>query len=331
MTRAHIADPEIVQKIMLGSASDIRPCVGANVCITLSGGPLRCFHNPDPGRDKVGHPILMSESPKAVGIIGGGVAGLEAARIAAMRGHRVTLFEASDYLGGRTAIWAKAPLTKEFDQVISWRKEQLEKLQVRMNLGTRLTPKDLDGLETDILVLASGSKPALWDLPEGNDASSVQITDPDKILADPTYFTGTVIVRDEGGGRTALAAAEALASGAKRLIIITSDFTVGETIDPVVRSSIHKYLLKHDVEFRPGETISRLKGSSVVLLNQFSNKETIIKNVETLVDWRGRLAQDELEKALKNTGRPFHVIGDALAPRTVAFAIAEGARVAELI
>lgn len=331
MTRAHIADPEIVQKIMSGSVSDIQPCVGANVCITLSGGPLRCFHNPEPGRDKIVQPITLSESPKTVNVIGGGVAGLEVARIAAMRGHRVTLYEASDCLGGRTALWAKAPLTKEFSEVITWRTAQLEKLQVRLNLGTRLAPEDLESLKADIFVLASGSRPAEWDLPDGSNTSNIYIADPDTILVDPTTFTGIVIVRDEGGGRTALAAAEALASYAKRLIVITSDFTVGETIDPVVRSSIYKYLLKYDVEFRPGETISRLEGQSVVLLNQFSEKETIIKNVETLVDWRGRLAQNELEEAIRNTGRPMHVIGDALAPRTVAFAIAEGARIAELI
>ena len=139
------------------------------------------------------------------------------------------------------------------------------------------------------------------------------------------------MIRDEGGGRTALAAAEALASRVERLILITTDFTVGETIDPVIRNSIHKYLLKHGAEFRPGMIISHISDSLVFLRNQFSDQKTTLRNVRTLVDWRGRMAQNELEAAAKNTGRPFHFIGDALAPRTVAFAIAEGERIGELL
>jgi 2,4-dienoyl-CoA reductase-like NADH-dependent reductase (Old Yellow Enzyme family) len=331
MTRAHIADPDIVQKIIADKITDIRPCVGANVCITLSGGPLRCFHNPEPGRDKVNQPIEPSKNRKKIAIIGGGVAGLEAARIAAMRGHWVTIYEASDCLGGRTSLWATAPLTKEFEGVVSWRQTQLENLQVRTNLGKRVTPNGLMEIDADIFVLATGSKPAVWAVPEGAENSNVRVVDPDFVLTNLTLFQGVVIIRDEGGGRTALAAAEALAPRVERLILITTDFAVGETIDPVIRNSIYKYLLKHGAEFWPGEIINHVKDRLVFLQNQFSDRKTTLNNVETLVDWRGRIAQTELESAIRNTGRPFHFIGDALAPRTVAFAIAEGARIGELI
>ncbi|MCH7550202.1 MAG: NAD(P)-binding protein, partial [Proteobacteria bacterium] len=109
MTRAHIADPEIVSKIRAGRTGEIRPCVGANVCITLTGGPLRCFHNPSATRDLIDRPVSRAAKVKNIAVIGGGIAGLEAACVAAGRGHKVTLYEASDRLGGRLALWSTAP------------------------------------------------------------------------------------------------------------------------------------------------------------------------------------------------------------------------------
>jgi dimethylglycine catabolism A len=142
MTRAHIADPRIVEKLRQGRPDDIRPCVGANVCIrnNLEGLPVRCIHNPEAGREAEWGPLLPARRPKRVTVVGGGPAGLEAARVAALRGHSVTLFERQDELGGQLRLWAKAPAMGELRGILSWQEAQLEKLDVEVRLGQEVSP-----------------------------------------------------------------------------------------------------------------------------------------------------------------------------------------------
>ncbi len=331
MTRAHIADPEIVSKIREGRTSDIRPCVGANVCITLTGGPLKCFHNPFATRDLIERPISRATKVRNIVVIGGGVAGLEAACVAARRGHKVTLYEANDRLGGRLALWSTAPLTREFEKAVTWRQSQLESLQVRIVTGYRIEGCDLEPLNADVIILATGSRPGGSVPPAGGESSAIRIVSPDDVLESPGDFSSHTVVWDEGGGRTGLAAAELLAARGIPVTIVTSDFLVGEGIDPVVRTSIYTHLLGHGVTFRAGETLDRLEGSKVLVVNQFSGHRSAIEDVSTLVDWRGRQAEHALLDVARDTGADVYTIGDAVAPRTVAFAVAEAAAIGESI
>ena len=331
MTRAHIADPEIVSKIRAGRTGEIRPCVGANVCITLTGGPLRCFHNPSATRDLIDRPVSRAAKVKNIAVIGGGIAGLEAACVAAGRGHKVTLYEASDRLGGRLALWSTAPLTGEFKKAVTWRQSQRDALQVRVVTGCRIEGRDLEPLNADVIILATGSRPEDRALPSGAETSAIRIVAPDDVLARPGDFSSRTVVWDEGGGRTGLAAAEALAARDIPVTIVTTDSLVGEGIDPVVRATIYTYLLGHGVTLRAGETIDRLDGSKVLLVNQFSGRRSVIKDVSTLVDWRGRQAEYALLEAATDQCAEVYTIGDAVAPRTVAFAVAEAAAIAEKV
>ena len=331
MTRAHIADPEIVAKIRDGRAGDIRPCVGANVCITLTGGPLRCFHHAEPARDRTAAPAPRPARSKRVAVIGGGIAGLETARAAAKRGHRVTLYDAADEVGGRLGLWATAPLSREFEKAVAWRRRQLEQLQVRVERRRRIAPADLPGLEAEVIVLATGSRPSDAVPPDGAEDSVIRIATPDEVLGAPGAFSGHTVLRDGGGGRTGLAAAEALAARELPLTIVTTDFLVGEGIDPVVRTPIYEHLLGAGAVFRPGEKIERLAGDRIVLSNLFSRARTELADVATLIDWRGRDSEQALLAAAEQSGAEVHVVGDALAPRSVAFAVAEATKVGEAI
>ncbi len=326
MTRAHIADPEIVHKMTNGREAEIRPCVGANVCITLTGGPLRCFHNPTAAGGTEDIALPLARTPRRVAVIGGGPAGMEAALTAAVRGHAVTLYEAGDRLGGRLDLWASGPLTKELRKAVDWRKSQLALHQVRVELDTDLKPDVVPALDCDTIILATGSNPAVSDLPEQIARNGMRVVTPEHVLQNQDIDFRHAIVRDEGGGREGLTAAEVLATKGREVTVVTSDFVVGEDVDAVVRTTIHQHLLRNGVTFRTGEYITSSDGQTVNLRNQFSDKVSQIDGVDLIVDWQGRVARDTLRQAAQQSGIETIIIGDALAPRTVTMAVAEGAK-----
>ena len=142
MTRSHIADPDIVAKIRAGEAKRIRPCVGANVCINraVSGKVVRCFHNPEAARELEFSADQPATRPKRVAVIGGGPAGLEAARRAADLGHQVTVYEASGQLGGQLKLWSRSPFAREYALSIDWYEQELERAQVPVKLERAAFP-----------------------------------------------------------------------------------------------------------------------------------------------------------------------------------------------
>ena len=129
--------------------------------------------------------FTKSEALKDVTIIGGGPAGLEAARVAADRGHRVTLFEASEELGGQLSLWAQAPMTREFRKTLNWYQTQLTQLQVRILTNKNITPEDIATIDADVLILATGAS-ATAPLPKAQGQSNaISVIDPWQAIADP--------------------------------------------------------------------------------------------------------------------------------------------------
>lgn len=333
MTRAHISDPDLVSKIMAGAVDDIRPCVGANVCIAqaMSGKPVRCFHNHMAAREHELGDLEPASSPKRVAVIGGGPAGMEAARVAAERGHQVTLYERGGKLGGQLALWAKSPFAREFAKSISWFERQLARSQVRVELGCSLNTDDVARLDADAIVLCTGSQPAPREPIAGDHSSSVLVATPASVLEEMPRNVKHAVIADEGGGRNGLAAAEVLCEAGIKVTIVSTDSAIAEMIDGTVRTQLYRYLLERDAVFRPMEAVDGLDGSTVVTRNIYTGQTGSIGPVDLLVDWRGNRVEDTLAGAAHATGKDVHVVGDCMAPRSVYIAIAEAATAARSI
>ena len=330
MTRAQISDPNLVQKLIEGRPQDIRPCVGANLCIAqaMASKPIRCIHNPISGRENTWGEASQTDAPKNVTVIGGGPAGLEAARVAADRGHRVTIFEASGELGGQLSIWAQAPMTREFGKTLNWYRTQLTQLQVRILTNQRLSPKNVAELDADVLILATGAV-AASPLPTAEGPNAIPVIDPWQAITDSPKGQH-ILINDEGGGRTALSAADALLDQ-NQITLVTAEYAVGELVTPTVRAPIYKRFLSGRAEMYPSQAIHSIKGSTVALRSVHTNDETYLKDVDIVVDWRGGVAETTLQSAVETSEITHFIIGDCVAPRQVHIAIAEGAMAARAI
>lgn len=324
MTRAQISDPDLVRKLIEGRPQDIRPCIGANLCIAqaMASKPIRCIHNPMTGRDAEWGDAAPADAPRRVAVIGGGPAGLEAARVAAGRGHQVTLYEASGDLGGQLALWAQAPMTREFRKTLTWYQTQLTQLQVRIHTDRHVSPEDVTGLGADVLIMATGANPAA-PLPTATGPDPIPVLDPWQAINDGP--TGKhILINDEGGGRAALSAADALLDQ-NRITLVTAEYAIGELVTPTVRAPIYKRFLAGGAAMHPSHEVHAITGRTVTLRSVHSGDEIRIEEVDIVVDWRGGVAETTLQSAIEARGLAYHVIGDCVAPRQVHIAIAEGA------
>ena len=159
MTRAHMADPQIVNKLMRGEEERIRPCVGASHCMYKK---LACIHNPATGREQI-LPQIVPPSPqpgRKVVVVGGGPAGLEAARVAAERGHKVVLFEAANRLGGQLLLAVRATWRRDLIAIVDWRTAELARLGVEVRLNTYAVADDVLREKPDAVIVATGGVPA---------------------------------------------------------------------------------------------------------------------------------------------------------------------------
>ncbi|WPZ32935.1 NADH:flavin oxidoreductase [Thalassobaculum sp. OXR-137] len=222
MTRPHIADPHIANKVAAGREADIRPCVGATYCLDriYEGHEALCIHNPATGRERtIPHVIARSAGPtKKVVIVGAGPAGLEAARVAGERGHNVILFEAADRPGGQIRLAARVPRRRELIGIVDWRAEQCAKLGVDMRFNTYAEASDVLAENPDVVLVATGGLPNT-DIVEGADL----VVSSWDILSGDVKPGENVLIYDDNAAHQGLSAGEVIANGGARLEIVTPE------------------------------------------------------------------------------------------------------------
>jgi N-methyl-L-proline demethylase len=222
MTRAHMTDPHIVQKILAGEEDRIRPCVGANYCLDriYQGGAAYCIHNASTGRELTQpHAIARAEVARKIVVVGAGPGGLEAARVAAERGHAVTVFEAADAPGGQVRLTAQSPRRREMISIIDWRMAECERLGVAFRFNTWAEAEDVLAEAPDVVVVATGGMAHTEVLGRGNEL----VVSAWDILSGDAKPGGNVLVYDDAGDHAGLQAAEIIAATGAKVEIMTPD------------------------------------------------------------------------------------------------------------
>lgn len=222
MTRAHLADPHLVRKITEGREDDIRPCVGANYCLDriYQGGAAYCLHNPATGRElTMPHVIAPAPQPRRITIVGAGPAGMEAARVAAERGHAVTVFEAAGQPGGQIRLTAQDPRRREMAAIIDWRMAQCQKRGVAFHFNTLADESDVISSNPDVVIAATGGLPHVEVLDSGNDL----VCSAWDILSGDVKPGREVLIFDDAGDHAALQAADLISRSGARVEIVTPD------------------------------------------------------------------------------------------------------------
>jgi dimethylglycine catabolism A len=326
MTRAIIADPDLPAKAQAGR--NPRPCIGINEgCIgrLYTARPMWCSVNPGI-RDPELAELSSTDSPGTVVVVGGGVAGLEAARGAALRGHRVVLYERRPGLGGRARLAGLRRGRERWALYIDWLRAEAEGAGADLRTGVDATAQDVLADAPDAVILATGSRLRSTAAIPG----PVPVVDVDVLLehGPPEVRTRSALVLDDEGGFLAPSAAERLVAEGFSIEIATTHPVVGAEIDPTQQPFVFQGLELAGVVMTPHLGGVASDGDGVILRNIYTERDERRDGVGLVVVAGHRQGVVELRNQLRALEPELRVVvvGDALSPRTLLDAVSEGAR-----
>jgi len=327
MVRALIADPELPNKAREGRAEEVRFCLSCNQgCIGRVGlnADLSCVQNPAAGRERqLGAGTLQPAGvKKRVLVIGGGPAGMEAARVAALRGHEVVLCEKEDEPGGQVNLAARAPGRDELGDLVRNLLGDLRRLGVEIRLGTAVTAEVVEKEGPDAVVVATGSVAAGLPIPG---AGQENVFDVREVLKREAKVGRRVALIDGVGFHQATGTAEFLAEQGRDVIFLTSALYAGQGLGPTLDLELwHRRARSKGIAIVTNVTVLEIVGDTLRLLDHYSGREWRIEGIDTFVTAAPGRADDELYFLLKGRVKELYRVGDCVAPRNIQAAVLEG-------
>ena len=324
--RGLIADPDLPNKLREGCWDEIRPCIACNQgCIgALSVGfPFSCLVNSEAGHEREME-LKPASRPRTVWVAGGGPAGMEAARTAALRGHSVTLYEKDDHLGGQFHTASLPPSKQDISQYLKYMENQLRKAGVKVVLEQPLTAAKLTEAKPDVLVVATGGRPFIPKTPGVEQKNVVTAAD---VLTGKVSVGQKVLVA--GGGLVGCETALFLDALGKNVTIVEMLPELAADLIMVPREALNRQLSETHVTSLTSATVVEFTGDGVIV--DRNGRRENLGGMDTVVLAIGTVSVNELASEVKDRVPEIHVIGDAERPLKAMDAIAAGARVGRQI
>jgi thioredoxin reductase len=340
LVRAMIADPDLVTKSLAGKVEQVRPCIGCNqACVaqvSTEHGHLECAVNPGNGHElyRGDHLLEPAAEPRSVLIVGGGPAGLEAARVAAIRGHKVTLAEASSHLGGTLRAAAKAPTRHGMMDIVTWLEAEIFRLGVEVQLSTYMDDADVVASGAEAVIVATGSFPRMDGVQHSHPGQPIRnferrnvISAFDLFMHPPADLGRAAVVIDDVGHYEGLAAAEHLIEKGLSVTYVTrlrmfAQLAQGPLmVEPFLtrmREKPFDYLIRH-------RAVEIADGAVLVSPTHFTDDADVRRiPADTVVFVSANAPNRDLYSAISERNTDIRVVGDAHSPRFLQTAIREG-------
>ena len=325
MNRALIADPHMPNKAREGRNDDVRQCMGYNEgCIDriYTGRGVTCVQNPVISREAEWAEIEKAPEPHKIVVVGGGPAGLEAARVAAARGHKVTLYEKNDMVGGQTLIAKNAPGRQDFDGATRYSSLQCRKHGVTMRLNHEATVEEIVAEEADEVIVATGATPREPAL-EGRERHR-WLAGWDVLAGRYDELGDTALVIDESYGHSGPTTAELLLDKGLEVDLLTAQETIASFLGDTTRPPLLKRLFTKGAQLFCHLEPRALRDGLLIARNIWSGQEMEVGPYDTFVYAFGGKADDRLVDPLKEKGVAVTLAGDCFAPRSLQHAIVDG-------